>query len=140
VRNISRLLRAPLSIAMMMLVWPTAASADEKPAMVWMAAARNASTVHWGRLVLKDGTLTFHTAQGDWTAAITEIRHVGRVKGIDRAFEIVTASGATLQLSILGPLLLPEPPNKAMQIIQRAMRQTPAPVIKVNTDFRSVRH
>jgi hypothetical protein len=90
--------------------------------------------------VLKDGLLVFHTAQGDWKTPLAEITRIARVKGVDRTFEIVTVSGATLHLSILGPLLLPEPPQKAMRVIQRAVRAVPAPAVTVTTDFRTVRH
>ena len=136
-------MRALLSIATLlgMLVCAAPASADDKPRPAhWMAAASNSTTVQWGRLVLKDGLLTFHTAQGEWQTPVSEITRIVRVKDARRAFEIVTASGATLHLTILGAQLLPEPPQKAMQIIQRAVREVPTPVVNVTTTFRTIKH
>lgn len=138
----ARPLRAFLRIAPLLglLLWPVAASADDKPTSAyWMAAASNSSTVQWGRLVLKDGMLTFHTAQGDWQTPLSEIKRIVRVKDARRTFEIVTASGATLHLTILGAQMLPEPPQKAMQIIQRAVREVPSSVVTVTTTFGTVR-
>ena len=137
-----RRLRAFLSIVTLpaLLLSPASAWAGDKPtAAYWMAAATNSSPMQWGRLVLKDGTLTFHTAHGDWTTPLHEIKRVVRLKDADRTFEIVTASGAALHLTILGPLMLPEPPQKAMQVIQRAVRETPVPVVTTTTTFGTVK-
>ena len=139
----ARPMRALLSIATLvgMLVCAVPASADDKPASAyWMAAATNQSTVQWGRLVLKDGMLTFHTAHGDWQTPLSDIKRIVRVKDAKQTFEIVTGSGATLHLSILGPQLLPEPPQKAMQIIRQAVRDTPTPVVTVTTTFGPIKH
>ena len=138
-----RQLSAVLSIATLLgiLFWPVSATADDQPASAyWMAAATNSSTVQWGRLVLKDGMLTFHTAHGDWQTPLSEIKRIARVKHSKQTFEIITATGATLHLSILGPQLLPEPPQKAIQIIRRAVRETPSPVVTVTTTFGTVKH
>ena len=138
-----RQMRALLSIATLLgvLVCAVPASADDKPTSAyWMAAAANSSTVQWGRLVLKDGLLTFHTAQGDWQTPVSEIKRVVRVKHAQRTFEVVTASGATLHLTILGAQLLPEPPQKAMQIIQRAVREVPSTAVSVTTTFGTIKH
>lgn len=139
----ARPMRALLSIATLvgMLVCAVPASADDKPTSAyWMAAAANSSTVQWGRLVLKDGMLTFHTAHGDWQTPLSEIKRIVRVKDTKRTFEVVTASGATLHLTILGAQMLPEPPQKAMQIIQRAVREVPSPVVTVTTTFGTSKH
>ena len=136
-------MRAVLSIATLvgMLVCAVPASADDKPTSAyWMAAATNSSMVQWGRLVLKDGMLTFHTAHGEWKTPLNEITRIVRVKDAKHTFAIVTASGATLHLSILGSRFLPEPPQKAMQIIQRAVRETPSPVVTVTTTFGTIKH
>ena len=138
----ARSMRALLSIATLLglLLCPVSASADDTPTPAcWMAAAVNSSTVQWGRLVLKDGLVTFHTAQGDWQTPLSEIKRIVRVKHAKQTFEIVTASGATLHLTILGAQMLPEPPQKAMQIIQRAVREVPSPVVTVTTTFGTVR-
>ena len=134
-----RPLRALLRIATLlgMLLCPLTAFANDTPARAhWMAAAANSPTLQWGRLVLQDGMLTFHTAHGEWKTPLHEITRIVRVKDAKHTFAIVTASGATLHLSILGARLLPEPPQKAMQIIQRAVRDTPVPVVTVTTTFR----
>jgi hypothetical protein len=137
-----------LSIAALLgiLVCPVTASADEKPASAyWMASVSNSDTVQWGRLVLKDGMLTFHTSLGEWKAPLYQIKRIVRVKDTKQTFEIVTSSGAALHLTILGPNMLPESPQKAMQVLQRAVsRATPpaAPVTSVaaNAAGGGIRH
>lgn len=116
-------LRALLRIATLLgvIVCAAPASAGDTPATAcWLAAASNGSNVQWGRLVLKDGMLTFHTEKGDWSTPLHEIKRIVRVRHANQMFEIVPAWGATLRLSILGPQMLPESPEKAMQLIQRA--------------------
>ena len=48
-------------------------------------------------------------------------------------------TGDTLRLAILGRQMLPESPKKAMQVIQRAARETPRPVVAVATTFGTPR-
>jgi hypothetical protein len=48
-------------------------------------------------------------------------------------------TGEPLRLAILGPQMLPESPKKAMQVIQRAAREAPRPVVTVTTTFGTPR-
>lgn len=135
----TRAQRAVLSTAALlgMLVWPAPVSADDKATTAyWMAAASNTATVQWGRLVLKDGALAFYTTHGDWKAPLHTIARVSRVNR-GRTLEIVTASGSTLHLSILGPNMVPASPLKALQTIQRAIREAapPAPVVTLTASI-----
>lgn len=104
---------------------PSLASADEPIQGQWLAAITdgNAAKAEWGRLVLRDGSLTFHGARVDWHAPVSEIKRVSAVRDADRVFEIETVSGDRLVLSILGQQMLKESPKKAMQLIQRAARE-----------------
>jgi len=105
---------------------PGTASADDPPTQrVWLAADAGHSTAGpaWGRLVIKDGMLTFHGSLADWTTPLSEIARVSRVKGSDHRIEIETMSGDVLRISILDAAMLPVSPKKAMQLIQRATRE-----------------
>ena len=105
---------------------PGTASADDQPTQrVWLAADAGHSTAGspLGRLVVKDGMLTFHGSLADWTTPLSEIKRLSRPKGSDHRFEIETISGDVLRVSILGAHMLPVSPKKAMQLIQRATRE-----------------
>ena len=117
-------LRAVLRIALLLavVVWPAPASADEKPVVAyWLAATSHGGNVQWGRLVMKDDTLAFFTTESTWKTPLAEITRISRVRG-SQQFQIMTVTGSVLQLSILGPQMVPEPPHKAMQMIHRAIK------------------
>ena len=89
--------------------------------------------------MVKDGTLTFFAPRTEWQTPLSSIKRVSRVKGSDSNFEIETETGDTLRLAILGPNLLTDSPKKAMQVIQRAVHETPKPVVSVTTVFSTPR-
>ena len=106
----------------------TVAAAHDDPAQgFWLVSTSGPASreVIWGRLVVKDGMLTFFAPRGEWTTPLAEIKRVSVAKGSNRRFEIETVSGDVVRLAILGPQLLIEPPKKAMQVIQRAVREAP---------------
>ena len=106
----------------------TAAAAADDPAQgFWLVSASGpaSSEVIWGRLVVKNGMLTFFAPRGEWKTPLAEIKRVSVAKGSNRSFEIETVSGEVLRLAVLGPQLLIESPKKAMQVIQRAVREAP---------------
>jgi hypothetical protein len=107
------------------LGWAVTASGDTPTQRVWLAADAGHSTAGpaWGRLVIKDGMLTFHGSLADWTTPLSDIARMSRVKGSDHRIEIETMSGDVLRISILGARMQPVSPKKAMQLIQRATRE-----------------
>ncbi len=107
---------------------PVTAAADEKPVQgLWLATTGEAISANgWGRLVVRDGMLTFHGARGEFSTPLAVITRVSVVKGSANTFEILTVNGDRLQLSILTAQMLTESPKKAMQVIQRAVREAPA--------------
>ena len=112
------------------LGWAGTASADDKPtSRVWLAADADHSTAGsaWGRLVIKDGMLTFHGPLADWRTPLSEVKRMSRVKGSDHRFEIETMSGDVLRISILGAHMLPVSPKNAIQLIERATREGTLP-------------
>jgi len=117
------------------------ASGDDSVKRYWLVSTSDPASheVIWGRLVVKDGMLTFFGLRREWKTPLSAIKRVSRVKGSDRGFEIETVTGETLRLAILGPQMLPESPKKAMQVIQRAARETPRPVVAVATTFGTPR-
>jgi hypothetical protein len=117
---------------------PSASASNDDPAKgYWLVstAVPTSNEVIWGRLVVKDGSLTFFAPRGEWTTPLAAIKRIARVKGSDRSFEIETVNGDMLRVAVLGPQLLPASPKKAIQVIQRAVRETPRPLVTVTTTF-----
>lgn len=119
---------------------PATAAANEKPVQgLWLASH---ATEPMGRLEIKNGMLTFHGARSEWSTPLSEITRVTPVKGSHDAFEVRTATGDILQVRVFTPKLVPESPKKAIQLIQRAVRDTPAmqrPVLAAAAPAGSVR-
>jgi hypothetical protein len=120
--------------------WPvtSASASNDGPAKgYWLVstAVPTSDEVIWGRLVVEDGSLTFFAPRGEWTTPLAAITRVARVKGSDRHFEIETVNGEVLRLAVLGPQLLAASPKKAMQVIQRAVREMPRPRVTTTTTF-----
>ncbi len=105
-----------------------AAAGDDVAQGSWLVSTSGPASneVIWGRLVVKDGMLTFFAPRGEWTTPLIGITRVSVAKGSHRRFEIETVSGEVLRFAILGPQLLIESPKKAMRVIQRAVREAPA--------------
>lgn len=111
------------------LGFPTVAAAQGKTAQgTWLAAAAETGTTgsSWGRLTVKDGMLTFAATGIEWQRPLTEIKRVSESSRIDRAIEIEAVNGDKLLLSILGQQMIVESPRKALQILERAVREAPA--------------
>jgi hypothetical protein len=120
----------------------TTAAAHEDPAQgTWLVSTSGPTSneVIWGRLVVRDGMLTFFAPRGEWKTPLSQVKRVSRAKDSDRSFEIETVNGEVLQLAILDPLMLTASPKKALQVIQRAIRETPRPVVSVATVFGTPR-
>jgi hypothetical protein len=106
---------------------PTSADAQSKNEGTWLAAAAQspAGASSWGRLTLRDGMLTFASNRAEWQKPLNEIKRIAESSRADRTIEIETYSGETLFVSILGQQMVTESPRKAMQIIERAVREAP---------------
>lgn len=105
------------------------ASANDTPALVWMAINADHSSAGasaWGRLSVMNGTLTFHGSRGDWTTPLANVRRITPIKDSQHAFAIETMSGDVLRLSILDQRMLAVSPKKTIQMLQRAVREAPA--------------
>lgn len=119
---------------------PAPAAANDKPVQgLWLASH---ATEPMGRLEVKNGMLTFHGARSEWSTPLADITRVTPVKGSADTFEIRTVDGDMLQLRVFTPKLVPESRKKAIQLIQRAVRETPAtprPVLAAAAPAGSVR-
>ena len=108
----------------------TVAHAADTTPIFWMAAS-NASPSFpgptWGRLGLQDGVLRFDSSDYEWRVALRDIKRVEQSKAAPRAIEIETVEGATHFVTILDAKLLADSPQKAMQLIQRSMRDVTTP-------------
>lgn len=104
--------------------------AQQAPTATWLASSTYGAAedrTQLGRLVMKDGSLTYFGARAEWTTPLSEITRLSPVKGSDHLFDIETVSGRVLRLSIVGPQMLNESPKKAIRTIQRALRPTAPP-------------
>lgn len=125
VRRLSHPLWFAGLVAAALLVTPELASAQVRQG-TWLASTVGPSgEIILGRLVVRDGSLTFFAPRGDWTTGLADIKRVARQEGSNRGFEVETAGGEVLRLSILGPQMTAESPSKAMQLIQRAVSEAP---------------
>ena len=97
---------------------------DEPTTSMWMAAssAEPGVSTNWGRLVLKEGVLAFHSRNLEWALAISDISRVALYEQSDRLLVVESFVGETYYVAILAPNLLVESPREAMQIIQRVAR------------------
>ena len=81
----------------------------------------------WGRLGLQDGVLRFDSSDYAWRVALSDLKRVEQSKAAPRALEIETFAGTTHFVAILDARLLADSPRKAIQLIQRTMREAPTP-------------
>ena len=101
----------------------------------WMAASSSEPSLtarSWGRLSMQDGELRFHSNNYDWRVALSDIKRVDQSKAAPRALEVETFAGATHFIAILDAKMVADSPSKAIQMIQRSMReasQTPRPTL-----------
>ncbi len=104
-------------------------AADAAPTF-WMAASNSAPSFpgrSWGRLSLHNGVLRFDSSEYEWRVALSDIKRVAQSKAAPRALEIETFAGTTHFVAILDARLLADSPRKALQLIQRSMRESPTP-------------
>jgi hypothetical protein len=130
-RSSARLLTAIVILAAILGIGAQRVSAaDTEPGTgLWMAASGpepSISGTNWGRLILKDGVLTFHASNNEWQLAVSDIKHVAISDVSDQIFEVESYSGERYYVAILGPNLLVDSPRRALQVIQRARRVTTA--------------
>lgn len=100
------------------------AAGDELTAGVWMAASGADANVrtNLGRLMLRDGVLSFQSTSVEWTLAVSDIKRLAISEQSDRLFVLESHSGETYFVAILGHNLLMDSPRRAMQAIQRVLR------------------
>lgn len=99
--------------------------AGDTPLSSWMAASSSESTLtgrSWGRLTLEDGELRFESPVYKWRIALSEIKRVESSKAAGKTFEIETAAGAIYFAAILDATMMKDSPRKAIQMIQRGIR------------------
>jgi hypothetical protein len=119
---------APVLAAALFVALPAAAAAQGKAVQgTWLAAAAPSASAQssWGRLTVKDGILTFASQRGEWRKPLADITRIAERKGADKMFEIEASNGDVLYVSILGQQMMTESPRKAMQLIERAVREAP---------------
>lgn len=117
-----------VAVAAVLGVTGTARAQDTR-ALVWMAVDADHSSggsPAWGRLTVINGVLTFHGSRADWTTPLANITRITPIKD-SHAFAIETVLGDVLRVSILDQRMLAVPSKKTIQVLQRAVRETPPP-------------
>lgn len=96
---------------------------------VWLAADLQASAADeaWGRLSLRNGTLSFRSMNGltGWEVTLADTRRIQSSKTGSKALEIESASGQVRTVAILDSRMLVDSPRKAMQAISLARLAVP---------------
>lgn len=121
-----RLIRAGILTVLFVLGWASVVRAGDTPLGFWMAASSSESSLtgrSWGGLTLEEGELRFESPVYNWRVALSEIKRVEASKASARAFEIETMSGAIHFAAILNATMVKDSPRKAIEVIQRGMRE-----------------
>lgn len=130
-----RLIRAGVLTALFVAGSASVVGAGDTPLGLWMTASSSDTTLtgrFWGRLILEDGDLRFESPNYKWRVALSQIKRVDQSKAVPRALEVETFTGAMHFIAILDAKLTAESPRKAIQMIQRSMRDaaaTPRPTL-----------
>jgi hypothetical protein len=112
-------------LATAVVVTPLAATGKEdNPVRVWMATSNSEPAVGnlWGRLVMKDGMLTFSATSEGWQIALADIRRAAMSAQSDKLIQIDTVRDETFYIAILGQNMVVESPRSALDLIRRAQR------------------
>lgn len=105
----------------------TIAARDSNAYGVWLASASQSDTqpAVLGRLMLRDGVVIFAAPGLTWRQPVSDIKLIADLKGLNRRFRIETFSREVMYVSILGQQMLPESPSKVIQVLERAVRESP---------------
>lgn len=118
-----------LLVASQFLATPAhAAGPDDHARGVWLASSGSepALATSCGRLALRDGRLSFDSADVEWQLAVSEIKRIAVSEQSDRLI-VIEGADETHYVAILGPQMLVESPRRALTIIQKAMKAPAAP-------------
>lgn len=118
--------RAAVLALLAVVTLPSIARANDPAPISWMAASSSEPSFtgrSWGRLTVQDGELRFHSNNYDWRVALSDIKRIDQSKAAPRALEVETFAGATHFITILDSKMLADSPRKAIQMIQRSMRE-----------------
>jgi hypothetical protein len=105
---------------------PARAPASDSAPILWMAASNSEPRFtgrSWGRLTVQDGEMRFHSNDYHWQVALSDIKRVDQSKAAPRALEVETFAGVTHFIAILDAKMMADSPRKAIQMIQRSMRE-----------------
>lgn len=117
-----------LALVLLAAASTTAQAQSRDTRASWMAASSNQGVLAgntWGRLTLIDGVLTFQSSNYSWRIALSEITRIQSSKEAARAFEVETVTGQRYYVGILDRTMTMASPGKAIQMLQRAVRETP---------------
>jgi hypothetical protein len=127
--------RAAVLVLLVVAALPSIALAADPGPIFWMAASNSEPIFtprSWGRLSLQDGELRFHSNDYKWRVALADIKRVDQSKAAVRTLEVETFAGTTHFIAILDATMTADSPRKAIQMIQRSMREaaaTPRPTL-----------
>jgi len=110
--------------------FPAQAGAQTADRGLWMATSADKAALAghgFGRLTLVDGVLSYQSGSFEWRLALCDIKRVSASKRVSDAIEVESVTGQVYFVGILDAKLTMASPGKAVQMLQRAVRSTPAP-------------
>lgn len=128
--NLSRWLTRALFAALLFVPGLTHAQSVDPTRGMWMAASSTEASLagrEFGRLTMANGALEFQATGDGWRLPLSDVKRIGSSKTVAKALEIESTTGQVYYIGILDGQLTPTAPGKAMQMIQRAVKMTPAP-------------
>ena len=115
-----------IAIAMLLLAAPQAAAAQstDSPSLTWLAASSTEPAISsaWGRLIMRQGMLSFRSTDVEWEVPVSEIKRAAISEQSDRLMIIERADGSVYYVAIIGSSKAVESPKKAVDMILRAQR------------------
>jgi hypothetical protein len=121
-RSFTRLAVMAGFIAATLLATPDVAKGDDAPRGVWLAGLgeKTSAGSNWGRLILRDGVLTFNSSATEWQLGIADIKRASI--GPSEQLVVETVTGAIHYVTILDARMTAGSPRDALKVIQKALR------------------
>lgn len=115
---------------------PAHAQSADLSRQLWMATSADEASLagrDYGRLTIIDGELTYASTDFEWRIALSEIKRIAASKQMANALEVESFAGEFHFVGIVDGQLTMTSPGKAVQAIQRAIRNAPAPPVPART-------
>ena len=121
-RSFTRFAIMAAFVAAALLTTPGLATAGDAPRGVWLAGLgeQTSTGANSGRLMLRDGVLTFSSSSTEWQLPIAEIKRASI--GASEQLVVETVAGAVHYVTIFDARMTVDSPRDALKVIQKALR------------------